>query len=125
MTVYCVGCGKAGVRWPKFAPEVCSMKCAAWRFVSMPDESEGKRCPDCGKNDNCPRGCVGSSLGYSQEEVVELGLEWGEVEAYGARHALRFAKEADTYEGLLAALDEAKATPGVVRVRAYQSYYED
>tara|TARA_R110000787_G_C13418660_1_gene444701 strand:- start:1012 stop:1317 length:306 start_codon:yes stop_codon:yes gene_type:complete len=101
------------------------MKCAAYSFVDMPAESDGKRCQHCGKDDNCPRGCVGSSLGYSQEEVVEYGLEWGEVEGYGARHALRFAKEADTHEGLLAALDEAKAAPGVVRVRAHQPYYED
>lgn len=125
MAVYCVSCGKAGVKWPKHSPEVCSMKCAAYSFVDMPAESDGKRCQHCGKDDNCPRGCVGSSLGYSQEEVVEYGLEWGEVEGYGARHALRFAKEADTHEGLLAALDEAKAAPGVVRVRAHQPYYED
>lgn len=126
MATYCTSCGKAGVKWPKHDPEVCSMRCAASAFVALDSASEAKRCSHCGKHDGfCPEGCLGSPFGYSRWGAVEYQLDWGTVKAYGARHGLRFVKEVDTHEGLLAAFDEAGADPGVVNVRAFQPYDEE
>jgi len=121
MATYCICCGRAGVKWPKYMPEVCSQKCAAWSGLGLASASgPGERyCPSCGKW-NCPVGCVQSIEGYSLEDAVEFGLDWGTIKGFGGMRALKFTKEADTYEELIEALEEAKAVPGVVHVRAYQ-----
>jgi hypothetical protein len=126
MATYCTSCGKAGVKWPKHAPEVCSMKCAANAFTCLPETSEAKLCSYCGNYDGFhPEGCRRTQDGYSKWEAIEYRWEWGTVKAYGVRHGLRFVKEADTHEELLAAFDEAEADPGVVNVRAFQPYDEE
>ena len=45
---HCICCGKKGVRWPKFAPQVCSMKCPAEYWLSHTD-GEKNHCAKCGK----------------------------------------------------------------------------
>ena len=123
---YCTSCGKAGVKWPKYAPEVCSMRCAANRFTYLPETSEAKLCRHCGKHDGfCPEGCLGARGGYSKWEAIGDQLDWGTVKADGARCGLRFVKEVETHEELLAAFDEAEADPGVVNVRVFQPYDEE
>lgn len=102
------------------------MKCAASAFIRLPEESEARLCSYCGKHDGFhPEGCLGTQDGYSRDGAVEYRLDWGTVKAYGARHGLRFLKEADTHEELLAAFDEAEADPGVVNVRVFQPYCEE
>lgn len=126
MATYCTSCGKAGVKWPQYAPEVCSMKCAANAFISLPEESERRLCSYCGKPEGVhSEGCRGTRDGYSRDEAVQWQLDWGTVKAYGARHGVRFIKKADTHEELLAAFDEAEADPGVVNVLAFQPYDEE
>ena len=43
---YCICCGKKGIRWPKYRPVVCAMRCAAWRW--MADDRPALYCSLCG-----------------------------------------------------------------------------
>lgn len=125
MATYCICCGKAGVKWPKHNPEVCSQKCAAWSGLCQASAGGpgDRHCPSCGEW-NCPVGCIESEQGYSLETAVRFGIDRGTVKGFGGRRSLKFTKEADTPEGLVQAFEEAKAVPGVVHVRAYQGEEE-
>jgi hypothetical protein len=47
--MYCIGCGKKGVHWPKNNPEACSMRCLAIRALAEYSAGgDGFHCPDCG-----------------------------------------------------------------------------
>ena len=47
--MYCIGCGKRGVHWPKNNPQACSMHCMAIRSLAEYSASGyGFFCPDCG-----------------------------------------------------------------------------
>ena len=44
---YCACCGKRGVRWPKYRPQVCTMRCAANRWIAD-DSPSSPYCMRCG-----------------------------------------------------------------------------
>jgi hypothetical protein len=50
--MYCIGCGKRGVYWPKYEPIACTMRCIATRWLLIKDAAgfaEGEHCGDCGE----------------------------------------------------------------------------
>jgi hypothetical protein len=49
--MFCVGCGKKGVRWPHHEPIACTMRCLAIRWLTIRDAAgfaEGEYCGNCG-----------------------------------------------------------------------------
>jgi hypothetical protein len=51
---HCRSCGRRGrLTWPPYAPEVCSMRCAADAFLAYAEVGmfEAAHCRACGKSD--------------------------------------------------------------------------
>jgi hypothetical protein len=49
--MFCIGCGKKGVRWPHYEPIACTMRCLAIRWLTIRDAAgfaEGEYCGNCG-----------------------------------------------------------------------------
>ena len=65
---HCICCGKKSVRWPKFAPLVCSMKCPAeyWLFHCH----EFNHCGECGE---CVRFSYGECSVHPDDDDEEGG----------------------------------------------------
>jgi len=50
--MFCVGCGKKGVRWPKDEPIACTMRCLAEAWLHLSEASggnDGEYCFHCGE----------------------------------------------------------------------------
>ncbi len=48
---HCICCGKKGVRWPKWRPQVCAMRCAANRWLA--DDRPPLYCWQCSEPPEC------------------------------------------------------------------------
>jgi len=49
--MYCVGCGKKGVRWPHYEPIACTMCCLATQWMILSEaggQIDGEHCSWCG-----------------------------------------------------------------------------
>lgn len=60
---YCISCGvQKRLRWPKYDPECCAMRCAANQYMMYRSVApfEGAFCPDCGDTEtDCAGLCDG------------------------------------------------------------------
>lgn len=70
---HCISCGKKGARWPKYDPQVCTARCAAWGFIMYASvgDFEAAHCPYCGgPGAPCEHksGCVAHPLNHRDEE---------------------------------------------------------
>ena len=71
--MFCIACGKKGVRWPKNNPRGCSMHCLATHLLAEYSASvDGFHCIDCGEwtdADHC--GISGSRLESRRNDDIQ------------------------------------------------------
>ena len=71
--MYCISCGKQGVKWPKHDPVTCTMHCAANQLLTVYRASpDSFHCPDCGGSDSFH--CLDCGASEQAEETVEFSL---------------------------------------------------